>query len=336
MPSGGLNEMNIFQRGRGMRSGFTLIELMVVVVLMALIGTSLTLLLMRQQRFYRAVVSIADSRARMRDIANILPTDLRSISTSGADILAFNETSIQFRAFVGTSIVCNFPAAPAPVGQVIELPPRVLASGNYLTAWINPPGAGDIAYLYDDGPAPGNADDTWQRFAITDTVSATDATWCASGLTPAYTTAADAGARRFRITLGAAPNQAQVKRGAVVRFMREVRYSAYQAGDNQWYVGYQTCTPAGGNVAGVCGTIELLAGPVQPASTDTLTSGFFLVLYNSSGTRLTAVAATDTIARISVGIRTAAQSLRQATATKVVSITGGDSLRFVIGLRNRI
>ena len=314
------------------RAGFTLTELMIVVVLVSVIGTALTLLLMRQQRFHRAVVSVADSRARMRDVATILPTDLRSISTAAEDILAFDATSVQFRAFVGTSIVCNFPSA-----TVVELPPRSLASGNVLTAWINPPAPGDLAYVYNDGTEAGNFDDTWNRFIVTDTISSTDATWCPSTLNPAYTEAADNGALRYRITLDGAPDQTQVYRGAVIRFAREVRYSAYMASDNQWYVGYQTCTPdANPAQPGVCGDTELLAGPIKAASSDTTISGLYFVFYNKDGVRVASAAGTDTIARVSVGIRTTSESLRQASATTIASFTGGDSLRFVVGFRNRI
>ena len=69
------------------RSGLTLIELMVVAVLLSIIGAMLTALLVRQQRFHRAVTSVTDSRARMRDIATILPTDLRSVSTVDGDLI---------------------------------------------------------------------------------------------------------------------------------------------------------------------------------------------------------------------------------------------------------
>lgn len=317
---------------RGRRAGFTLTELMIVVVLVGVIGTALTLLLMRQQRFHRAVVSITDSRARMRDVSTIMPTDLRSISTAADDILAFTTTSIQFRAYIGTSVVCNFASA-----SVVELPPRSLASGNVLTAWINPPAPGDIAYLYNDGEKAGNFDDEWDRHEIADTTSSTDASWCASSLSPAYTTAADNAAQRYRITLTSDADTDKITRGAVIRFAREVRYSAYQAADNQWYVGYQTCVPdADPTVAGVCGDTELLAGPIKAATSDTLTSGLFFVFYNKNGTRISSIASTDTIARVSVGIRTTSESLRQASSTALASISGGDSLRFVVGFRNRI
>lgn len=315
------------------RGGFTMIELLIVVALLGIIGTMLTTILVRQQRFHRAVASVADSRARMRDIATIMPTDLRSISTAGRDLLAISDTSMQFRAFVGASVLCRYSAA-----TVIELPPKLLASGNVLTAWINPPAPNDIVYLYDEGTLNGNVDDSWLPITITDTASSTNSAWCPSTNVPAYTTAADNNARRYQITLASAPNPAQVSVGAPLRFAREVRYSIYQADDNQWYVGFQRCVPnATYNQPGNCGTREVLAGPVIAGTADTLTSGLFFVYYNKGGTRLTALAATDTIARVGVGIRTSAESMLKAVTQTGGTITGGgDSLRFVVGFRNRI
>jgi prepilin-type N-terminal cleavage/methylation domain-containing protein len=315
------------------RGGFTMIELLIVVALLGIIGTMLTTILVRQQRFHRAVASVADSRARMRDVATIMPTDLRSISTAGKDLLAISDTSMQFRAFVGASVLCRYGAA-----TVIDLPPKVLASENVLTAWINPPAPDDIAYLYDDGGQGGNADDSWQPFTVSDTVSLTNSTWCPSNNVPAYTTAADNAQRRYRITLSVAPDPARVKVGAPIRFAREVRYSIYRATDNQWYVGFQRCTPnMVYGLAGTCGDREVLAGPVMAGTADTLTSGLFFVFYNKAGTRLSALVNTDTIARVGVGIRTSAESMLKAVTQTGGTITGGgDSLRFVVGFRNRI
>jgi prepilin-type N-terminal cleavage/methylation domain-containing protein len=260
------------------RAGFTLTELLIVVVLVGLIGSMLTTLLMRQQSFHRAVASVADARARMRDVATIVPTDMRSISTVGGDVLALSDTSLQFRAFIGASVLCGY-VAGSPT--IIELPPKVLADSSVLTAWINPPGPGDIAFLYNDGTLSGNQDDSWTPIAVADTTSATNAAWCPSTNAIAYTTAADNGARRYRLTLASAPNQAQIKMGAPIRFAREVRYSGYQAADGSWYVGYQVCTYSGTmTTAGACGTRDVLAGPIQPVTADPNPSGLWFKYYN--------------------------------------------------------
>jgi prepilin-type N-terminal cleavage/methylation domain-containing protein len=328
----GRDRRRFVRHPRHRREGFTLTELMMVVVLVSIIGLMLTMVLVRQSRFHRAVQDVSESRNRMRDIATIVPTDLRGVSTSQNDILAFGYDSLQFRAFIGTSIVCEFVST-----TVVGLPPKILTSGDVLSAWINAPAPGDLAYIYDDGTKVGNFDDSWTRFTISDTTSATTSTWCASTLSPAYTVAGDNAARRYRITLATAANTATIKRGAVIRFAREVRYSGYQAADNQWYMGYQTCTPnAGTSTAGTCGTREVLAGPIMPITGDTNTTGLFFKYFDKAGAEVTTAANITKIARISINVRTASASIRQAVSTRISSFTGGDSLRFTVAIRNRI
>ena len=319
------------RRAPRVRAGFSLTELMIVVTLMGLIGAMLTSVLVRQQRYHRAVTSVTDARARMRDIATILPTDLRGMSSIDNDILVFNDTSLQFRAFIGTSILCAYNSTTE-----IELPPRVMASGNVLSAWINPPTTDDIAFIYNEGTEAGNADDTWTPYKIVSSTTDNTAATCPSSST--FTTAADDASEKYLITLPSAPDPTLMEPGAPIRFAREVRYSVYQASDGQWYVGYQRCTPhASLVVAGTCGSREVLAGPVLAASTDTLSSGLYFVYWNQDGARVTTAALDSTIAFIGVGVRTSSESLRQAAATAVQqSFAGGDSVRFTVGIRNRI
>ena len=324
------------------RGGFTLAEVMIVATLMGLIGSMLTVVLVRQQRFHRAVASLTDARARMRDIETIMPTDMRGISTVAGDIYVMHANEIQFRAFTGASALCSYVAGQP---TKIELPPKVmvvppLATNivpTVITSWINAPLVGDQVFIYNDSLLTGNADDTWTRFTITALDSSTDfaPNSCLSTNATPLIQAGDDAAKRYRITLNAAPTQVPIGIvvGAPIRFAREVRYSGYQGADNNWYIGYQTCTPSGTTAPGTCGTREVLAGPVLPISTDTTTSGLFFGYYKQTGAIATLV--TDTVARISVGIRTTAESLRRSTGSST-SIAGGDSLRFVVGIRNRI
>lgn len=328
------------------RAGFTLAEVMIVAVLMGLIGSMLTVVLVRQQRFHRAVAGLTDARARMRDIETILPTDLRSMSTVAGDLMASSANSIQFRAFVGASVLCAYVAGQP---TIIELPPKTMVipsganaggvinqTGTVLSAWINPPAPGDVAFLYNDSTSSGNADDDWRMVAITDTVQsgAFGPNSCLSTNSTPIIQAGDNATSRYRLTLAAAPDQAKIKVGAPIRFAREVLYSGYQGSDGNWYVGYTKCTLSGSQAAGTCNTSdrEVLAGPIKAITSDTTTSGLYFVFYKRDGTLATV--ATDTVARISVGIRTTSESLLRSAGERV--ITGGDSLKFVIGLRNRI
>ncbi len=316
---------------RRARRGLTLIEILIAMTLLALVGGMLVSVMLRQQRFQRALADVADTRGRMRDIATIIPTDLRGLSSPGGDLLSIGLNQLQFRAAIGSSVVCRYGGA-----NVIELPPKVLSSGNVLTSWINPPQPGDVVFLYDEGTLDGNVDDTWSAFTITDTATAVNTAWCPVGGGAMLTRAADDAQPRYRITLSAAPNQTRIGLGAPIRIAREVRYSLYAASDANWYVGYETCTPSGApGVPGVCGNREVLAGPVEAATTDTLTSGLYFLYYRQDGTRVTNIAQAAQIARLGIGLRTAPLSLKDAMKMGG-SMIGRDSLRLTVGIRNRI
>src|SRR5687768_416142 len=290
------------------RRGLTLIEVIIAMTIFAFIGGVLVSVMLRQQRYQRALADVADSRGRMRDVATIIPTDLRGASSAGGDLLSIGLTALQFRAAIGSSALCGYAA-----GNVIELPPKVLSSGNVLTSWINPPAPGDVVFMYNDGVAAGNVDDTWTEFTITDTASAVNAAWCPSGTPTSLTQAADNVELKYRLTLSGVPDPARIKVGAPMRFAREVRYSLYAASDANWYVGYETCTSSGiPGVAGPCGNREVLAGPVEAASSDTTASGLYFIYYAQNGARITSIAQAAQIARVGIGLRTSPLSLRDA------------------------
>jgi prepilin-type N-terminal cleavage/methylation domain-containing protein len=333
-----MNAMTNVSTARRRRAGFTLIELMIVVSLLAIIGTMVTTVLVRQQRFHRAVATVTDARARMRDLATIMPTDMRGVSSAAGDILFISDTAMQFRAFIGTSIVCKYTTTDLANPTKIDLPPQTLASGNVLTAWINPPAQDDLAYLYDDGTEEGNVDDEWVRATISGVTNDDDPTMCPTSTTPAYTTSSDDKAVRYRITLSSGLNQARIKVGAPIRFAREVRYNLYEAADGQWYVGFATCVPDGNPATPStnCGDPEVLAGPVLPANAGDLSkSGIAFTYYDRNDNVITAVPSTEPIARIVVKVRTTAESMLKAGTSMGGSTVGGDSLTFSIGLRNR-
>lgn len=187
--------------------GFTLVELLVVTLLGALMMAAVYETLVVQQRGYREQVSIVNARQTTRTSLELLATELREISATGADLLVAEQESLTFRAFRKVGIVCN----------------NVL--GTQLDVWVLGerfvPGDTVVAFADDD---PGLSDDnSWLFGTVGDTAPATcPSSWgsyTAQGLTdmPSLTVSV-------------------VGLGGAVRAFQPLTYGHYYLGD-QWVLG---------------------------------------------------------------------------------------------------
>ena len=303
------------------RAGFTLIELLISMVLMGLVSAAIVKLLLRQQRFYNSATDLIQTRQQIRQAAGMLPSDLRGISSVGADISAMSDSAIEFRSVFGTSVVC------ANIGGALSTVPRVLARNSQMTSYVRPPAVGDSVLVYDNGATTALADDGWTRFQIKTVTQVTTnvANGCpvSSGLTLGGDISAANPSYQFTF-VAAAP--ATIAVGAGMRFFRRVHYRIYKETDNQWYIGFFDCIV--GRVP-VCIPTQPIAGPFQPYAVNG-TSGMQFAYYDALG----AVTANPLqVARISLVVR------GQAAALMNLSGAGGtvfrDSLRIEVGLRNR-
>ena len=147
--------LNTASPSRRAPRGFTLVEVLVVMVLLGVVVGGLVRVLAGQQRFYRSAGELMDSRSQVRQASFILPAELRSASVAGRDFLAASETMIDFRSTIMSSVVCV--ATP----NSITMPPAVLSSGATLTAMRYSPAINDIVALYNDGPTTRANDDSW-------------------------------------------------------------------------------------------------------------------------------------------------------------------------------
>jgi prepilin-type N-terminal cleavage/methylation domain-containing protein len=296
------------------RPGFTLVEMLVVMVLLTIIGGSLMGVLAKQQRFYQGTADLGDLRSQLRQAEAVMSNDLRGLSSVGADITAMTDSSIDFNYTIGSSIACAKP------GTTITLPPSTLANGTTLTTWIQAPQVGDKVYVFDDGASTATSlDDTWQPYTIAGIDSTTGG--CAS-----YTTAPDAASYSWVITLNSTAS-ATIQAGAVVRFVRPAHYSLYKStGDNLWYLGYTCPTCSTG------ATILPVAGPfmpyLAPATPDT--SGIRITYFDSTNTATTTV---GNVARINVVLRGQTRGYLNISGLKRGFYT--DSVRMDIAVRNR-
>jgi hypothetical protein len=240
---------------------------------------------------------------------SILPSELRSLSSSGGDISALTATALQFRGLTGASIVCD---KPAP--STLDLPPADLAS-NVLTSWSTQPMVGDTLYAFDEGASRGAEDDSWIALRITGFVASTAP--CPGA--PYTDPIADAGKRRFRVTVAQAI-PATVQIGAGVRFYRHMRYELTQSSQARWYLGRSELA------GGVWSTPTLISGPYEAPNS----GGIKLRYFDSTGVEINNVAGANGVARIDLTLRA-----KGAAGSKASQAAPQDSLSFRIALRNR-
>jgi len=294
------------------RSGFTLVELLIVLTLLAIVGGSLMNMVSKQQRFYQGTYDLIELRSQLRQAEAVVSSDLRSMSTPGGDIVSMTDSSMDFRYTIGSSIACTTPA-----GTTVIIPPTSTANGNTLTNWLTKPAAGDTAFVFDEmGNATTSTDDQWKAFEIS-------ALTTAGGNCAAAYNAQSAG---YALVATTNIGGGTILQGAPIRFVRRAHYSLYQSGnDGSWYLGY-SCSSCGTT------TVQPIAGPFK-AYTDaggTDTSGIRITYFDSTGATTTTK---DQVARISIVLRGQTRS-----ALNVSGLKRGvymDSIRMNIALRNR-
>ncbi|HVE77924.1 MAG TPA: type II secretion system protein, partial [Gemmatimonadaceae bacterium] len=165
--------LSIRTRAPRPRRGFTLTELLLVIVIMSIIMGAIMNIILKQQRFYRGASVVMDTRSQLRQAADVLPGDLRQISTvavgpaggnpAGSDLLAAGPTSLSFRTVLGSSIACVVAA-----NSVRLPPPDSLTTGAVLTSFARgEPGVGDAMFILAQGNNTGAADNQWLMTTIT-------------------------------------------------------------------------------------------------------------------------------------------------------------------------
>lgn len=88
------------------RRGFSLVELIITLVLVAIIGAAAGRLLMSQTRFYARLASQKDARSVTRTARNIIQTELSMVEAGGGIVAASND-SIRVRMPIAWGVFCS-------------------------------------------------------------------------------------------------------------------------------------------------------------------------------------------------------------------------------------
>ncbi len=215
------------------RSGFTIIELLVSMVVGLILMASVVRMLTIQGRGYRKQREVIDIRETAREAAALLAWDLRQSGMGGSPLASMNANSISLRSPRGMGIVCAKHATLARYG--------LWRTGGNIVATVD-----DSALVYQVGR------DKWQALKIT-----------AVGTPAAMGVAACAwpGARPpdivVEFAVGGKTDTSFIKVGAAFRQFRRVQYAEF-ALNNRWWLGRKV---------GAAASYEQLTGPlIAPAS----------------------------------------------------------------------
>jgi len=321
------------------RRGFTLAELLVALVLLSIIGGALFTTLRRQQRFYNHAGEVIEQRSQLRQAASILPSDFRSISAPGRDLIAMGATSVRLLANFGSAVICARPTAL--VNDTFDVPPLQGIRNTY-TTWSTPPEPGDSVMIFDEGARRGSEDDQWLRFRIAAVTSSKE--YCVAP--HIYVHADEAEQLRYRISV-ALPGQSVITNssgvvvrtdvlaipttvvspGAVVRFVRPVEYSLFQSPQNsKHYLGLSEFR------GGAWSPRQVVSGPFQAVGTG---AGVSFRYFTESGTAVASTGDRTSVARIDMTIRGTGDARNQFSKSTSATRQFTDSLAVRVALRNR-
>ena len=199
-------------------TGFTLVELLVVVVLGMVILGAVFRTLTTQQQAYRHQSAVIDTHEATRTALEMLGGELREISASGADLVAAAPESVTVRALRKMGFVCFV----APAALIVDV-------------WrLGPPfTGGDQIFVFDQGPSVQDpADDSWRALTVA-TADSTSFNLAGCGNWPEYNLRGDSIDNMARDHLVIGGTLGTVARGAPVRSYEQITYGI-QSINGRW------------------------------------------------------------------------------------------------------
>lgn len=104
--------------------GFTLVELMVVVIMMAIVGGATVRMLVNTQRLSRDQAERVGLQSNLRTGAFLVPSELAEvgINTTASDLLLMGANAVQYRAMRGAGVSCQVSPTEIRLWDVPEMP----------------------------------------------------------------------------------------------------------------------------------------------------------------------------------------------------------------------
>jgi prepilin-type N-terminal cleavage/methylation domain-containing protein len=188
------------------RRGFTLVEALLAVVLLAIVGQSILRLLTVSQRLFRAQSERAALQATVRAGASLLPAELRELGPG--DLIALAPDQIVYRAMRSAGVACAVTAGTVRLRRELFWGYRSIAAGR------------DSLLLFVEHDPSTAADDVWDILPV--------------GGPPATGVCPDGGAAFVVPTSLSAAAIGGVALDAPIRTFEVMQTRLYQSGGQYW------------------------------------------------------------------------------------------------------
>jgi prepilin-type N-terminal cleavage/methylation domain-containing protein len=256
------------------RRGFTLAELITVLVLGAVVGTAIYQLLINNQRVYREQAERVQLSENARAAISVLPADLRELDAAdpwGSDIVALGTSSLSYKAMRGLYTLCRAPDSSA-LGITLD---------NLTVFGLRPlDAAQDSALVFAENDPTRRSDDVWLH---ADVVAAAPGAGCPGG----------APSLEVRLA-GVTPAQLSgVSVGAPLRGFEVAQVLLYRdAGGDQWLggrsyekrrAGWSGTQPIVGPLTSAGLTLEYFDAQGQPTTDPTRVARVGISVQSRSG-----------------------------------------------------
>lgn len=192
--------------------GFTLVELLVVIVLSTFILTAAYQTLIAQQNASQRQHAMIAAQGVSRTTLQVLLSELREVSASDGDVLEATSTSLTVRSPRKLGIVCQAgdPLTIWEMGDPFEAGEKLRIYDHSTGTWL--PGGSNSIGIQSATTASSGTCDTWNRYDMDGTV---------------------AGAYRLReLSLSSSSSLASIRAGAPVRSFQTVTYGLFPFGDH--------------------------------------------------------------------------------------------------------
>ena len=194
--------------------GFSLIELLVVVVLMGIVGATLTRVLLNMQRASRAQSERVTLQGNLRAGIAFIPAELRDLSAQ--DIVVADPDAIEYRAMRAAGVACDVTAAQLTLRDALTFKYRDVEAGR------------DSVFVFVENDPTMGADDSWIAVGIAGRAAGT----CPGGGAATVLTVLNAGAGYTAYTAAIAAGQ--IVEEAPVRTFERMEIGLYVADGRSW------------------------------------------------------------------------------------------------------